>query len=69
MYYKPGEYFVLAGIPGDHINQIEYELLGDWYISVMILVMFVFFVLITLMLRFEKFLKRKEAPFLMSLPN
>lgn len=69
MYYKPGEYFVLAGVPADHVNQIEYELLGDWYISVMILVMFSFYVLSTFIIRFEKFIKRIEAPFLMGFSN
>lgn len=59
MYYKPGEYFVLAGVPRDTVNQAEYELLGDWYISVMILVMFAFYVFITWILRFEKYLRKK----------
>ena len=65
MYYKPGEYFVLAGMPGDNVNQLEYELLGNWYVSVMILVMFTFFVLITLILRLEKYLKNKQTPVMM----
>lgn len=60
MYYKPGEYFVLAGIPGETVNQMEYELLGNWYISVMFFGMFVFYVLITLILRFEKYLRTKR---------
>lgn len=58
MYYKPGEYFVLAGVPGDAVNQAEYELLGNWYISVMLCVMFAFYVLITWILRFEKYLRK-----------
>lgn len=69
MFYKPGEYFVLAGVPGDDVNQLEYELLGNWYVSVMILMMFTFFVLITLILRLEKYLKSKQPPVMMSLSN
>ena len=60
MYYKPGEYFVLAGIPGDGVNEIEYELLGDWYIPFMLLGMFTSYVLITLILRFEQYLRKKQ---------
>ena len=60
MYYKPGEYFVIAGIPGDGVNEIDYELLGDWYIPFMLLGMFTFYVLITLILRFEQYLRKKQ---------
>ena len=60
MYYKPGEYFVIAGIPGDGVNEIDYELLGDWYIPFMLLGMFTSYVLITLILRFEQYLRKKQ---------
>ena len=59
MFYKPGEYFVLAGIPGTTENEMEYELLGDWYIPVMLSGLFFFYVLITLILRLEKSLRKK----------
>lgn len=60
MYYKPDAYFVLAGVPGDVVNQQEYELLGDWYIPIMLFAMFSFYVLITWILRFEKYLRKRE---------
>ena len=54
---QPGEYFVIAGIPGEGVNEKEYELLGGWYIPVMLLGMVVFYILVTLILRLEKYLR------------
>jgi len=59
MYYKPGEYFVLAGIPGEGVNEMEYELLGNWYIPVMTIGIVSFYFLITMILKFEKHLRTK----------
>ncbi len=60
MYYKPGEYFVLAGIPEEGVNEIEYELLGNWYIPVMMIGIVTFYFLITMVLKLEKHLRTKE---------
>ena len=59
MFYKANEYFVLAGVPGNGINELEYELLGDWYIPVFLLGMGAIYIFIALIMRFEQYLRKQ----------
>ena len=60
MFYKPEEYFVLAGFYGNAVNEAEYELLGNWYLPIMLLGMALSYYLIKQLIRFEQSLINRD---------
>lgn len=61
LYYKKGAFFI-AGIIPDAAKRQDYEILGTWFIPVMVLVTVVFYLLLTFLLKVKNRLNQKLKP-------
>ncbi|MGJ1430646.1 hypothetical protein ACR79M_05120 [Sphingobacterium spiritivorum] len=56
-FFKPNEIFILGYYRENGITYQQYEQLGHWFIPAMLLLVLVFYVLITLLLRLKRTIK------------
>jgi hypothetical protein len=56
-FYRPGKIFILGYYTNNRIDHSAYEQLGNWFIPLMAILILVFYLLITLLLRVKKSFK------------
>ncbi|MGJ1447055.1 HAAS signaling domain-containing protein [Sphingobacterium spiritivorum] len=56
-FFKPNEIFILGYYSENGISNLKYEQLGHWFIPAMLLLVLIFYVLITLLLRLKRTIK------------
>lgn len=59
LFYRNPDIFVLGKISSDNTSYLQYEQLGNWFIPLMLVCIIVFYLLLTLGLRFKRAINKK----------